>query len=237
MPIRTPDLTPAQVARTFRSFPPQPEIPDDRGWHRLDQADLAAETAALLASRPPGPLYVFAYGSLLWKPVFAPARTVKGTALGWHREFCILMTSFRGTPDAPGLMLALMPGGDCTGLAFAIEESEVEQVTSALIARETPYRELAPNRRWLQLETDAGQITALTFYADPQNEELRLGQSAEATACMIASACGPFGSNADYLLQTVTALEANGIEDAHLWELQRLVSEEIDRRPVDRAAE
>ncbi|WP_189680324.1 gamma-glutamylcyclotransferase [Seohaeicola zhoushanensis] len=221
-------LTPDHVARTFRAVPD----PDDAllmGWHRLDEAEIAAAARELLAARPAGPLHVFAYGSLLWKPEFEPLASRRGHVDGWHRSFCIELTTWRGTPEAPGLMMALLPGGRCTGLVQEVPEAAVVPVTEALIARETPFRELLEARRWLDVQTAEGHLRALTFYAPPVGEELRTDLTAEATARMIARACGHAGSNAEYLHETLKALGAHGIRDGRLWRLQKLVAAELDR--------
>lgn len=226
-PSRPMTLTAAHVARTSR---PVAEVEED-GWVRLDEAEIAAEVAQVLDSRPPGPLYSFAYGSLLWKPEFTPRRSLPCDAPGWHRAFCIVMNSWRATPEAPGLMMALMPGGHCTGLAQEVPEDQVEAAVTALIRRETPYAQLSPARSWLQIDTAEGPLTALTFYAPPPEALRQEGLGQDEIAHRIARACGPVGSNAEYLYQTVAALEAQGIHDEGLWQLQERVAAEIDALP------
>lgn len=226
-PSRPMTLTAAHVARTSR---PVGEVEED-GWVRLEEAEIAAEVAQVLDSRPPGPLYSFAYGSLLWKPEFTPRRSLPCDAPGWHRAFCIVMNSWRATPEAPGLMMALMPGGHCTGLAQEVPEDQVQAAVTALIRRETPYAQLAAARSWLQIETAEGPLTALAFYAPPPEALRQDGLDLDEIARRIARACGPVGSNAEYLYQTVTALERYGIHDGGLWTLQERVAAEIEALP------
>lgn len=94
-------LTPEMVARCFRSVP-EPETPPE-GFTALDEDAIVARAAELLASAGPngagtGPIWIFAYGSLIWKPVFAPVEARRARAWGWRRAFCIEMTSWRGRP-------------------------------------------------------------------------------------------------------------------------------------------
>lgn len=222
-------LTPAHVARTLR---PVPDPGPPAGWHRLTDAEIAEQAEALLAERPPGPLLVFAYGSLIWKPGFTPAALHRATAPGWHRQFSIEITGWRGTPEQPGLMLALMPGGSCTGLLLEAAEAEVGAVAAALVARETPYREFLGMARWLTTRTAAGPRRALAFWAGPTGERIYPGLPLPLAARKIAHACGHGGSSAEYLHNTVQALAAHGIADRNLWSLDRLVAEEIESWPV-----
>ncbi|WP_226621968.1 gamma-glutamylcyclotransferase [Alloyangia pacifica] len=220
-------LTEAHVTRVFRDIP-EGDDAAHWGWTRLDDAAISAKAREILAQRPEGPLQVFAYGSLLWKPEFRPVASRPGRALGWHRAFCIELTSWRGTPEAPGLMMALLPGGDCTALLQEIAEAEVEAAMEALVRREMPYEELASSYAWVEVEAETGPVRALTFYAPPAGERLRTDLTLEETAAIIARACGHAGSNTEYLHRTVTSLAAQGIHDANLWRLQQLVAAEID---------
>jgi cation transport protein ChaC len=227
-------LTPEMVARCFRSVP-EPETPPE-GFTALDEEAIVARAAELLASAGPngagpdgtgtGPIWIFAYGSLIWKPVFAPAEARRARAWGWRRAFCIEMTSWRATPEAPGLMMALAAGGSCAGLAYRLDARTQAADLVELVRRETPYRELAANARWIRAATPEGPIRALTFYASPVGVPIQRLPD-ETTALWIARACGHAGSCAEYLYNTVSHLEAEGIHDRHLWRLQQLVADEI----------
>lgn len=220
-------LTARHVARTLREVPdPGPE-----GMTPLDDAGVAARAAELLAEKPPGPLYVFAYGSLIWKPGYEFTARHRATAPGWHRQFCIELRGWRGTPEAPGLMLAILSGGSCTGLVMEAPEAEAQAATEAMVKRETPYAEFADMARWINVRTQAGASRALVFWAGPTGERIFRGLPPARAAKMIARACGHAGSSAEYLHNTVSALEAHGIHDRNLWRLQQLVAEEIESWP------
>ncbi len=224
-------LTPGMVGRCFRAVPEPEEHPE--GFTRLGDDAIAALAAGLEAGQGDAPIWVFAYGSLIWKPVFAPAEARRARAHGWRRSFCIELESWRGTPEAPGLMMALAPGGSCVGIAYRLDAATQRADLIELVRRETPYRELAGNARWIMLETMDGPVRALTFYANPVGMRTRHDLAPEAVARRLATACGHAGSCAEYLYNTVAHLETEGIHDRNLWRLQRLVAEEISAWPRD----
>ena len=225
--MRTLRLTPELVARCFRQVA-EPETPPE-GYTALDEDAIVARGAELLAeAREAGtdPIWIFAYGSLIWKPVFAPVEARRARAWGWRRAFSIELNSWRATPEAPGLMMALAAGGSCAGLAYRLDPATQEADLVELVRRETPFHELAHNARWINAATPEGPIRALTFYASPVGVPVRRMPDEE-TAAWIARACGHAGSCAEYLYNTVAHLESEGIHDRHLWRLQQLVAEEI----------
>lgn len=224
-------LTPELVALCFR------EVPESGETHltRLTDEEVAAEAAALHAAAPDTGIWIFAYGSLIWKPEFTPAETVRARAHGWHRSFCIELSTWRGTAEAPGLMMALARGGSCVGLAMRLDDRTAESDLAALVRREMPYRELLGNSRWITLEAPAergaatgnSRVAALTFYAGPTGPGISHRLPPDVVARRLALACGYAGSCAEYLYNTVDHLEAAGIRDRNLWTLQRLAAQEI----------
>ncbi len=231
LPGRRMALTPELVARAFR---PEPELPPGPGLTRATEADQAALATRMLLDRPDGPIWVFAYGSLIWKPIFAPDEVRVGIASGWHRAFTLRLESFRATPERPGLMMTLVPGGRCSGLLMRIPDSDRRGALTALIDREVPFLEIRSMIRWISVQTQSGPIRALVFWAGDCPPLTVRGLSPEETARQIAQACGHVGSCADYLYQTVSHLESCGIRDRNLWRLQELVAAEIAAWPQDR---
>lgn len=194
-------------------------------WSILEDADLD-EIANRLTGGRPRPIPIFAYGSLIWNPGFAVGARRRATALGWHRNFSIHLDHFRGTPDRPGLMLALASGGRCDGLILEIDEATERESLRAILRRELVAHELASNACWIEVETTEGRQEALTFYADPVGTAL-VELSIEEQARRLARAAGPAGSGAEYLLRTVLGLDEAGIHDEYIWDLQQLVAREI----------
>lgn len=227
-PPRTLHLTSAHVARATR---PVEDFAYPSSFAPASDQDYAALMDQLMAERPDGPLHIFAYGSLIWKPTFEPVARRRAVARGWHRQFCLETKGHRGTPEAPGLMMALMSGGRCAGLALEVATGAERQVLEDLARREFPFVETLAYRRWLRLDTAGGAIRGLVFWVGPTGPRIRRSLPLPVAAAQMARACGPRGSTAEYLLNTVRSLEEHGIRDRNLWTLQRLVAEEIDAWP------
>lgn len=211
----------ALVERTEPDSGPAPGLPEPT------EADLADAATRLLATRPPGPLWLFAYGSLIWKPELEHLETRPALARGWHRRFCLRLTRWRGTREVPGLMMALDRGGSCAGLAYRLPDADPHGQLMRLLARETDSARPTNVPRWIRLVTPDGPLVALAFVASPQGAIYAGRLPHEAVAGTLARAAGHWGSGAQYLYNTVERLEAHGIRDRNLWALQALVAEEI----------
>ena len=222
--LRDLHLTEALVARVERQ---EPECPGVRGVPWIAEEAFATHAARLLAEAGEGPVWTFAYGSLIWKPAFEAAEAVPCVLHGWRRSFCIHLESWRGTPDQPGLMLALARGGSCRGMAYRLPDAGRMEAMEALLRREIGYEVDLASVRWLTVRGEAGVMRALVFYAAPLDPAIHVCLPVEEQARRIARAAGHMGSCAAYLHNTVRHLEELGIRDRYLWELQRLVAEEI----------
>lgn len=222
-------LTDELVARAHRAVP---DLGPPEGYQRHTAEEWAAIATHLRATAPGPDLWVFAYGSLLWKPVYTPAETRPALAHGWHRRFGFTLTNHRGTPDRPGLMMGLDRGGQCRGVAHRLAADTLAEDLDALVRRELPYRPPpgdvgAHGPRWLSVETADGTLTALAFVINRTSPRYAGHLSLEETAEILATACGSGGSCAEYLHSTVGHLEALGIRDRNLWRLQRLVASRL----------
>lgn len=224
-PPRKMALTPDLVARCHRVEPNPGPNPDFTPLSETERADIAER---LLAARPEGNLWIFGYGSLIWNPGFEVAEHRRGTALGWHRVFCIEQTRWRGTPELPGLMMALVGGGRCAGLLLRVPAGKEREVVHRLVAREITVREDLGMARWISVSTGEGPVRALVFWAGPSGRGISLGLPLQDVAWRLAHACGHHGSSGEYLYQTVLRLEEHGIRDRNLWRLQKLVAAEVE---------
>ena len=203
--------------------PPLPEtLPE-----MLSDADHAELAARLHEESLGGPLWIFAYGSLIWNPVFTAAEERLASAPGWHRSFCIELESWRGTPEQPGLMMALDLGGACHGVAYRIADPLRRDAIASLTRRELGPRDGVPAIRWIKVDAGGETIRALVFWAAPRGPYVRRKLPLDRVAHMLARACGHMGSGAAYLYRTVAKLDEHGIRDRNLWRLQRMVAEEI----------
>jgi cation transport protein ChaC len=170
---------------------------------------------------PPGDLWLFAYGSLMWNPEFAFVRSSRAMLHGYHRAFCVYSTQYRGTPENPGLVLGLDRGGSCHGVAFLVAESEVATVLETLWARE--MSQLVYHPRIVTIEVDHNRIDALTFVADREHPNYAGRLEVQTIAQTIAECSGARGPNADYLFNTLRHLHALGIRERRLDALSRAV--------------
>jgi glutathione-specific gamma-glutamylcyclotransferase len=228
-------LTPDLVSRCFRM---EPDPGSNPAFTPITDEERAELTERLVATHRGGPIWVFAYGSLIWNPTFVPAEVRRATARGWHRSFCLELTRWRGTPERPGLMMALERGGCCTGLLLRLPGENVREEVYRLVRREITVREDLGMARWVRVDSSNGPTLALVFWAGPKGAGIAHRLPLETVAWRLAHACGHAGSSADYLYRTVTKLEEHGIHDRNLWRLQELVAAEIaswDREVVQPA--
>jgi cation transport protein ChaC len=220
------DLTADLVAR----IPPDPaDYPEPPGTVAKGEADYARVVDEILAHSPGGPVRIFAYGSLLWKPAFTPVGSAPAVAQGWHRSFCIHVRHRRGSPVRPGLMMSLDRGGSCRGLVLEVTRDQAESVLAGLVRREMRNRPSTNIPRWIVVKGEAGPARALAFTASRSGASYAGRLPRREVARLLATGVGSWGSCAEYLRNTVLRLEALGIRDRNLWTLQRLVARELSR--------
>lgn len=227
-------LTPDLVARVHRVVADAgPQIHLSATTTPMTEADYDALADSLLADgarhRAAGAdgFWLFAYGSLIWRPACATVAQIHARAPGWHRRFCMRLTRWRGTQDRPGLMMALVRGGSCHGVVQRLGDEGLEAAVSALVRRETSVKPMTNQPRWITALADGRRVPALAFTVNPKGAFYAGRLDLATTADVLATACGHWGSCAEYLLNTVTHLEALGIHDRYLWRLQEMVAERI----------
>ena len=219
-------LGPAHLAKVARAVE---KVPYRTAFRKLSKADRVAVADRLVADLEGGPFWVFAYGSLIWKPEFEHVEARRGRVHGWRRSFCLGIHDWRATPDQPGLMLALERGGSCTGVAYRMPDDDPHGRMLRLLDREVDHHEAIPWLRWVTVRSAEGPLRALAFYCAPEADPTVERLSPEEQAARLARAVGYVGSCAEYLYNTVSHLEALGIRDRYLWDLQARVAAEIDR--------
>ncbi|WP_141701084.1 gamma-glutamylcyclotransferase [Methyloceanibacter methanicus] len=165
-------------------------------------------------------LWVFGYGSLMWRPGFpfddhSPARLE-----GAHRALCIYSILHRGTPASPGLVLGLDEGGECQGVAFRVEPGAESDTVAYLRQREQATDVYVETYRDIALGDGSGRtVKALTFVADPAHPQYAGRLDFEAQLRIVRACRGQAGANIDYVLNTVEHLEALGTHDELLFAL------------------
>jgi cation transport protein ChaC len=227
--FRRMQLTGELIARVADpSTDPRPE-PDQTA---VDCVEYSRIARPLLAGAPAqGEVWIFAYGSLIWKPACDILEQQLAVAHGWHRDFCLGWDRrFRGNPEHPGLMLALDHGGSCRGVVQRLPPNAVEANLDRLLRREIWTTPSPFPPRWVTVKTARGPLRAITFAMDRKSKAYIAGLSPEDIADVLAVASGRWGSMAEYLHNTVKHLEELGIHDRYLWRLQALVAERIELR-------
>jgi cation transport protein ChaC len=172
-----------------------------------------------------GELWVFGYGSLIWQPGFDYAERRRATLHGYRRAFCMTSIVYRGTPEAPGLVLALDrdPKGSCAGVAYRIASPAEETTLAYLRERELVSYAYEEARLPVELDEGGGSVEAVAYVSNPAHAQYCGGLTLQDQAAVIARAAGPRGPNAEYLLNTVASLEALGLHDPDLVTLADLV--------------
>lgn len=195
--------------------------------HPLTDEELDASLAAALQAKPSGSdWWVFAYGSLLWNPLFPFEDARPASLSGRHRRFCLWSLASRGSANQPGLVLGLDRGGSCHGVVYRLPPSRARDELKLLWRREMVLGAYKP--LWLTLRCGARPLVALAFVVDRVHRQYAGKLSMSEQADVIATACGAFGSSADYLERTRVALVTHGIVDPYLERLARLVARRRD---------
>jgi cation transport protein ChaC len=167
--------------------------------------------------------WVFAYGSLMWRPGFRFADAVRASLHGYRRGFCIYSVFYRGSLRRPGLVLGLQRGGLCEGIAYRIAADDAAEALAYIRAREQVsgvYREKLVQ---VAIAGEAGRtVTALTFVAEKRHPSFARTLPLRRQARVIRGAVGGSGSNVDYLVNTIKHLAELKIRDRQLERLLTL---------------
>jgi cation transport protein ChaC len=170
-------------------------------------------------------LWVFGYASLMWDPGFPVAERRLARLDGWHRSFCMWSIHHRGTPEEPGLVLALdrAEGAMCHGAALKVAAGAEAEALDYLRARELISSAYFEIRLPVTFEKGGGGADAVTYVVDPAHAQYCGGLALEEQAKVIARAIGGRGPNTEYLWNTAAHLAELGIEDAEIaWLAERV---------------
>ncbi len=156
--------------------------------------------------------WVFGYGSLMWRPGFAFVERQAAVLHGRRRAFCIYSVHHRGTPQRPGLVLGLAPGGAVRGAAFRVAEADWPQVYAYLLEREQPTETYVETQVQVRL-ADGRRAPTLAFLSDTAHPQWAGDLDLEQQARLIAGSSGLSGRNVDYLRDLVEHLRQDGVVD------------------------
>ena len=160
-------------------------------------------------------LWVFGYGSLMWRPGFDFAERTLATIRGWRRSLCVYSHVHRGTPEKPGLVLGLDRGGACKGVAFRVPAASAAVVVAYLRAREQVtmvYREVSARASL----ADGREVRVLTYAVDRTHVQYAGALEPSELERLVAQGVGVSGANPDYVRQTYEHMVEIGIEDRML---------------------
>jgi len=168
------------------------------------------------------PVWIFAYGSLMWSPEINFAERLPARVHGWHRGFCLYSPEYRGTRAKPGLVLGLDRGGSCRGIAYRLNPATLATEIDYLWTREMTgfVYHMTPVR----MTTEPGPTTGYAFTVRRDSSDYAGRLPFEVAARIIATSKGDRGTGRDYLINTVRHLEQLGIADGPLHKIERLVA-------------
>lgn len=171
---------------------------------------------------PDADLWVFGYGSLMWNPEFDHEERRVGVLYGFHRQFCVYSHRYRGTPERPGAVLGLAPGGSCRGIVFRVAPGRVPATLEYLWQREMVTGVYRPGLRRTRLD-DGRTVRALSFVADPEHPQFCGHLAEEDLVALICRGHGQRGPCCEYLFNTVAHLDELGITGTALHRLAHRV--------------
>ena len=202
----------------------------------LSEEEREKSRAEIMAQHVPGhDLWVFGYGSLMWNPAIQVDESLPAHVEGFSRSFCMRLMFGRGMPDNPGLMLCLVPGGACAGIAHRIAPEHVESESKILWMREMLSGAYIPT--WVDIDLGARHVRGVTFVINTSHPRYLPGLSIDEKAARIARAEGHLGTNRDYLFRTVAALEGAGVRDTYLDDLHARVRALVETHQPSQGAD
>ena len=184
--------------------------------HARDPARLLDHTLGEWGGR--GDVWVFGYASLIWRPEFESTEERPATVHGWHRALAMRSRINRGTPEQPGLVFALLPGGSCHGVAYRVPRKRAAAELERLWLREMPSAVYDP--RFLPCRTAHGEVRALAFTLSRRSPNFVQAMHDHELVHVLRHARGRFGTTLEYLLETADALRRRGLRDR---EIERMV--------------
>jgi glutathione-specific gamma-glutamylcyclotransferase len=162
-------------------------------------------------------LWVFGYGSLMWRPGFEFVERVPARLIGLHRALCVYSFVHRGTPERPGLVLGLDRGGMCRGIAFRVTAAARAATVDYLRSREQVTTVYLETVRRIELEEAAKrQVSALCFIVDRSHAQYAGRLTLDECLHHVRQGHGSSGANRDYVVETVRALETLGYRETDL---------------------
>jgi cation transport protein ChaC len=169
--------------------------------------------------------WLFAYGSLMAEGIGVECEKRLALLRGYHRAFCVYSHVYRGTKRWPGLVLGLVPGGSCSGVAFRIPAAKAESAVGKITARENVTGVYVPRRVSIAVtegKNRTRRVSALAFVADRTHPQYAGKLSERKIARLLRQGKGTKGRALDYLRDVLRTLRVLGIEDRNLARIGKL---------------
>jgi cation transport protein ChaC len=199
----------------FADLPSPPAVSAFVRWSEEKMAE-SIETA--LRDWTPGcDVWIFGYGSLIWRPEFDFTEKRPAQIQGFHRALCLWSRINRGTPEVPGLVFGLEQSGSCQGMVFKVDAERVRSTFSSVWKREMGTGAYHPT--WLDCITPEGPVKGLAFVINQAGPAYVSEPPQDALVEIILRARGSYGTCLEYVTQTADALHSAGIYDQRLMEL------------------
>lgn len=182
---------------------------------KLTREQLLASIHATMSRHQGGPIWLFAYGSLIWRPECSAVERQRGRVHGYHRGLYLWSHEHRGTPEQPGLVFGLDRGGSCSGFAYRLPEDNIDESLLALWQREMPFPSYRPH--WLNCRLEDGtKVQALGFVLERHLPSYAGNLPDSVLTQVLANASGRYGSTWEYVEQTIRALRTHAMPDLSL---------------------
>lgn len=173
-------------------------------------------------------LWIFGYGSLMWRPGFEHAERSPALLHGAHRSLCVYSVVHRGTQDNPGLVLGLDAGGSCRGMAFRVEGSKASRTLDYLREREQVTMVYVEARRAVSLLDGSGRRVRAVCYMVDRNHPQYAGKiPLTEQARLVRESEGASGHNIEYVANTLRHLDEMGLHEPMLSELLEMVTPDV----------
>jgi len=180
------------------------------------------------AAQEDGELWIFGYGSLMWRPGFAYLERVPARLIGLHRSLCVFSFVHRGTPERPGLVLGLDRGGMCRGIAYRVAATARHDTIEYLRRREQVTSVYVETIRHIELEDKTRRrVPALCYIVDRSHVQYAGRLTLAESLHHVRQGHGKSGQNRDYVIETVRALESLGYREGEL----HLLAERLGGHP------
>lgn len=182
---------------------------------QLTREQLLSSMQATMNLHKGGPVWLFAYGSLIWRPECSAVERQRGRVHGYHRGLYLWSHEHRGTPELPGLVFGLDRGGSCSGFAYRLPDECLQDSLLALWQREMPYPSYRPH--WLSCRLEDGtRVQALGFVLERHLPSYAGNLPDSVLSQVLANATGRYGTTRDYVEQTANALRSHAMPDLNL---------------------